>query len=61
MEVMPNSSSKTASEWLKCLQENGYRLTAPRQAVVEIIAYSQNVLSPLDVYECTSHWVAMPS
>jgi Fe2+ or Zn2+ uptake regulation protein len=48
MEVMPNSSSKTASEWLKCLQENGYRLTAPRQAVVEIIAYSQNVLS-LDV------------
>jgi Fur family transcriptional regulator, ferric uptake regulator len=51
MELSPNSSSKTASEWLKCLQENGYRLTAPRQTVVEIIASSQHILSPLDVYE----------
>jgi Fur family transcriptional regulator, ferric uptake regulator len=51
MDVKPNSLSNTASEWLKCLQENGYRLTAPRQTVVEIIASSQHVLSPLDVYE----------
>jgi Fur family transcriptional regulator, ferric uptake regulator len=48
---MPASSSKTALEWLKRLQANGYRLTAPRQAVVEIIASSEHVLSPLDVYE----------
>lgn len=40
-----------ASNWLGRLQENGYRLTAPRQAVVEIIASSQYVLSPFDVYE----------
>ncbi len=39
-----------ASTWLERLQANGYRLTAPRQAVVEIIASSQHVLSPLDVY-----------
>ena len=37
--------------WLECLQSNGYRLTAPRRAVVEIIARSQRVLSPLEVYE----------
>jgi Fur family ferric uptake transcriptional regulator len=51
MEIISHSRSNTTSEWLKCLQENGYRLTAPRQAVVEIIASSQHVLSPLDVYE----------
>ncbi len=39
------------AEWLECLQANGYRLTAPRKAVVETVAYSQRVLSPLEVYE----------
>lgn len=39
------------STWLECLQANGYRLTAPRRAVVEIVASSQHVLSPLEVYE----------
>ncbi len=38
-------------EWLARLQENGYRLTAPRQAVVEIIASSQHVLSPYEVFK----------
>lgn len=38
-------------KWLKCLRANGYRLTAPRRAVVETMASSQQVLSPLDVYE----------
>ncbi|MEW5867903.1 MAG: Fur family transcriptional regulator [Chloroflexota bacterium] len=39
------------SQWLDCLQSNGYRLTAPRQAVVDIVASSQRVLTPLEVYE----------
>jgi len=39
------------AEWLDCLQTNGYRLTSPRRAVVEIIAHSQRVLSPLEVFE----------
>jgi Fur family transcriptional regulator, ferric uptake regulator len=39
-----------AHEWLKCLADNGYRLTAPRRAVVEIIAASQHVLNPYDVF-----------
>ncbi len=42
---------KIAKKWLENLQQNGYRLTAPRQAVVETIAASQQILSPMDVYE----------
>ena len=37
--------------WLNRLQENGYRLTAPRRAVVEAIATSQHVLTPFEVFE----------
>jgi len=37
--------------WLACLQENGYRLTEPRRAVVETIAQSQHVLTPFDVFD----------
>jgi Fur family ferric uptake transcriptional regulator len=40
-----------SAQWLERLQTYGYRLTSPRKAVVEIIAHSQRVLSPLDVYE----------
>lgn len=49
--LMPASLSITASEWLDRLQANGYRLTAPRQVVVETIANSQHILRPLDVFE----------
>lgn len=38
-------------EWLACLQGHGYRVTAPRRAVVETIALSQQALTPLDAYE----------
>jgi Fur family ferric uptake transcriptional regulator len=37
-------------EWLLRLHENGYRLTSPRQAVVEVIASSQRVINPLEVF-----------
>lgn len=37
-------------DWLLRLQENGYRLTEPRQAVVEVIASSQRVINPLEVF-----------
>lgn len=45
----PNSG--LCESWLDCLQANGYRLTGSRQAVVEIIAGSQRLMSPLEVYE----------
>jgi Fur family ferric uptake transcriptional regulator len=47
----PVSTPETAAKWLTCLQENGYRLTSPRQAVVETIVSSPRLLSPLEVYE----------
>src|SRR5512135_1644683 len=37
--------------WLTQLQENGYRLTDARRAVVEIIAASQHALTPVEVYD----------
>jgi Fe2+ or Zn2+ uptake regulation protein len=40
-----------SAEWLNCLQANGYRLTATRRVVVETLASSQRILSPLDVYD----------
>ena len=42
-----------SDEWLARLEANGYRLTAPRRAVVETIAASQLLLTPLDVYDQT--------
>lgn len=37
--------------WLTHLAEKGYRLTKPRQVVVNIMATSERVLNPLDVFE----------
>jgi Fe2+ or Zn2+ uptake regulation protein len=37
--------------WLESLKQNGYRLTEPRQAVVETMAASPRILAPLDVFE----------
>lgn len=38
-------------EWLAALQARGYRTTAPLRLVVQALATSQRVLSPLQVYE----------
>lgn len=46
----PESFSAT-SRWIDKLQENGYRLTGPRRAVVETIANSRCTLSPMEVYQ----------
>ena len=40
-----------ADTWLNQLQEQGYRLTAARRTVVEIIANSLRALTPLEVYQ----------
>jgi Fur family transcriptional regulator, ferric uptake regulator len=45
-----NQNIPQVHEWLQCLANHGYRLTAPRRAVVEIIAGSQHVLTPYDVF-----------
>lgn len=41
----------SAEHWLSALQENGYRLTEARRAVVEIVAATARALSPLEVFD----------
>jgi len=49
---MSESSSVALIEgWLERLKTNGYRLTGPRQAVVEVVAASQYVLNPMEVFD----------
>lgn len=46
--VQPRPDGKSRSGWLERLQTNGYRLTAPRLAVVEVAAGGQYVLNLLE-------------
>jgi Fe2+ or Zn2+ uptake regulation protein len=39
-----------SKQWLDHLQQSGYRLTAPRRAVVQIMAESEFILDPNQVY-----------
>lgn len=49
---MSTSQPTPLSEtWVDCLQKNGYRITAPRRAIVEIMAKSWRPLSALDLYD----------
>ncbi|HEX2698542.1 MAG TPA: Fur family transcriptional regulator [Anaerolineales bacterium] len=41
----------TTNPWLIQLQENGYRLTGARRAVVEIVAASERALTPVEVFD----------
>ncbi len=41
----------TTSSWLTLLQENGYRLTEARRAVVETVQDSTHALTPLQVFD----------
>jgi Fur family ferric uptake transcriptional regulator len=40
-----------SSEWIAALQRRGYRMTASLQAVVEVVATSPRVLSPIQVFD----------
>lgn len=41
----------TTDFWLDQLQENGYRLTAARRTVVNLVAGASRALTPLEVFE----------
>ena len=41
----------TVEEWLEQLQRSGYRLTAPRKAVVEALANSQRGLNATEIFD----------
>ncbi len=38
-------------KWQNLLRENGYRLTDARRAVIDVIANTDRVLKPIEVYE----------
>ena len=44
-------SEPFAEQWIACLQESGYRLTAPRRAIVARLASSDRALGPLDLFD----------
>lgn len=48
---MPENNKTAAEEWLRKLQEAGYRLTGPRRWLVETLVNSQRALSPLEIYD----------
>ena len=37
--------------WLDSLQASGYRLTAPRRAIVELLAETDRALGPIEIYD----------
>jgi Fur family transcriptional regulator, ferric uptake regulator len=48
---MNDSSFTTSQHWLSILQDSGYRLTAPRRAIVEIMATCERALSPVELFD----------
>lgn len=38
-------------QWIEALSVSGYRVTAPRRAIVEIMAGSECALGPLEIYD----------
>jgi len=45
------SISNTYDQWIDSLSESGYRVTAPRRAIIEIMAGSPCALGPLEIYD----------
>jgi len=41
----------SATEWIKLLQDSGYRQTASRNTIVEIILETDRALEPLEIFE----------
>jgi Fur family transcriptional regulator, ferric uptake regulator len=44
-------SPTLSAQWLSVLQDSGYRLTAPRRVIVEIMASCERALSPVDLFD----------
>jgi Fur family transcriptional regulator, ferric uptake regulator len=41
----------TGRKWFNTLHNSGYRLTAPRRAIVEVMERSTHLLTPFEVFE----------
>ncbi|MEJ5200691.1 MAG: transcriptional repressor [Anaerolineales bacterium] len=44
-------TDSTTYEWIKQLQTCGYRVTAARQTIVELLVSSTHALSPIEIYD----------
>ena len=42
---------KNIQRWISVLKENGYRITTPRKAVLEVIAESEYAITPVDIFD----------
>lgn len=45
------TDSETTLQWIEQLQTSGYRVTAPRQTIVELLVSSTHALSPIEIYD----------
>lgn len=45
-----DSVNQVAFDWIKQLQDNGYRITNPMKIIVEILSKSNYLLNPTEVY-----------
>jgi len=43
--------SKTAKSWESELSQSGYRITRPRQVILDIIAASSRPITPMEIFE----------
>ena len=48
------------SSWQASLHRNGFRVTRPRQQVMEIIASSTTALTPQEIYQKSLEWDQSP-
>ena len=46
-----SSTSPTVEQWLACLQDKGFRITAPMRVVVSLLANSPRALGPMELFE----------
>jgi Fur family ferric uptake transcriptional regulator len=51
MTTLNTPCDKRTANWLDCLQASGYRLTKPRQAVVDVLAKSQRAVNATEIFD----------
>lgn len=45
-----NHSSPQTNSWIGRLEDSGFRITAPRRAVIDVLIQSECLLEPMDVF-----------
>ena len=56
----PSAKDHVLSSWQASLHRNGFRVTRPRQQVMEIIASSTTALTPQEIYQKSLEWDQSP-